>query len=200
MKLKVAGKTNGLCLILTLIVVLLGAVVCNAAPISYSVNRTIGIGSVTGFIETDGSLGLLGAGNFVDWNLLLNDGTFTFDLTGPLGGNNSVVFDLGADTTATATQLLFNFSGSDNGLLLFQDGLFSGNTYYCDGTAGNFACFSGETVVANNVFTTFQNASRSGNVVIGTAGSAVPEPATLIMFGSGIVGLAGILRRKINLL
>jgi hypothetical protein len=26
-----------------------------------------------------------------------------------------------------------------------------------------------------------------------------PEPGTLIMFGSGILGLAGILRRKINL-
>ncbi len=29
--------------------------------------------------------------------------------------------------------------------------------------------------------------------------SATPEPGTLVMFGSGIVGLAGILRRKINL-
>jgi len=28
---------------------------------------------------------------------------------------------------------------------------------------------------------------------------ATPEPGTLIMFGSGILGLAGVLRRKINL-
>lgn len=200
MKLKIAGKKKGLHLIITLIVMLVGAVVCNASPITYNVARTIGLGSVTGFIETDGSLGVLGAGNFVDWSLLLNDGTFTYTITGPLSGNNSVAFVQGADTTATATQLLFDFSGFDNGLLLFQNGLFSGNTYYCDGTAGNFACFSGETVVANNVFATFQNASRSGNVVIGTAGSSVPEPGTLMMFGSGIVGLAGILRRRTNLL
>ena len=31
------------------------------------------------------------------------------------------------------------------------------------------------------------------------AGSPVPEPDTLLMFGSGIIGLAGVLRRKINL-
>jgi PEP-CTERM motif len=30
-------------------------------------------------------------------------------------------------------------------------------------------------------------------------GSTVPEPGTLIMFGSGVLGLAGMLRRKINL-
>jgi hypothetical protein len=29
--------------------------------------------------------------------------------------------------------------------------------------------------------------------------AATPEPGTLVMFGSGIVGLAGMLRRKINL-
>jgi len=30
-------------------------------------------------------------------------------------------------------------------------------------------------------------------------GSPVPEPGTLVMLGSGILGLAGVLRRKINL-
>ena len=30
-------------------------------------------------------------------------------------------------------------------------------------------------------------------------GSTTPEPGTLVMFGSGIIGLAGMLRRKINL-
>jgi len=198
MKLKVAGKTKGLHLIFTLIVMLLGVAVCSASPITYSVARTIGVGSVSGFIETDGSLGVLSAGNVVDWNLVLNDGTYTFTLTGPLSRNNSVVFEQGADVTATATQLLFNFSGSDNGILLFQQGLFSGNTYYCD-QAGSYACFTGETVVANNVFLTYQLASRSGNVVIGNAGSPVPEPGTLMMFGSGIVGLAAILPRRISL-
>jgi hypothetical protein len=37
------------------------------------------------------------------------------------------------------------------------------------------------------------------NVTLNTASSTVPEPPSLMMFGSGIVGLAGVLRRKISL-
>ena len=72
MKPRIAGKKKGLHLIITLIVMLVGSVVCNASPITYNVARTIGVGSVTGFIETDGSLGVLSAADFVDWSLLLN--------------------------------------------------------------------------------------------------------------------------------
>jgi hypothetical protein len=43
----------------------------------------------------------------------------------------------------------------------------------------------------------------TNTVAIGTmsiyTSSAVPEPGSLVMFGSGIIGLAGILRRKISL-
>jgi hypothetical protein len=31
-----------------------------------------------------------------------------------------------------------------------------------------------------------------------TGGTSTPEPGTLVMFGSGIIGLAGMLRRKFN--
>ena len=36
------------------------------------------------------------------------------------------------------------------------------------------------------------------DVTFGSATPGVPEPGTLVMFGSGIVGLAGLLRRKFN--
>ncbi|MFZ1137026.1 MAG: PEP-CTERM sorting domain-containing protein [Candidatus Korobacteraceae bacterium] len=43
----------------------------------------------------------------------------------------------------------------------------------------------------------------ANTVAIGTmsiyTSSAVPEPGSLLMFGSGIIGLAGVLRRRINL-
>lgn len=47
----------------------------------------------------------------------------------------------------------------------------------------NVGCFAGVGALVTSFDTT----------------SAVPEPGTMVMFGSGIIGLAGLLRRKINL-
>jgi PEP-CTERM motif len=188
MKLTQSATSKRLSLLAALAAVLFGAVFCSASPITYDVSRTIGIGSLTGFIETDGNLGVLGAGDFVDWSLLLNDGTNTYNLYGPLSGNNSSVYVSGTDATATMTQLLFNFSGTDNGYLLLQYGvgIHDGYHYYCDATFSGI-CLAGETV-APAYYTQGQNVSRSGDVVIGTAAS-VPEPGTygLMLTGVGLL-------------
>jgi hypothetical protein len=170
------------------------AVVSNASPITYNVNRTVGIGSVTGSIQTNGTLGVLTAASITDWDLHLTDGTNTFELTGPLSGNDSVVFLQGADVSATTTQLLYNFSAGDAGLLLFQQGLFSGAHYYCDGAPANFACIPGESVVPLSVFSPgFINVAQQGNQVIGTApggnNNSVPEPNIIILLLTGVVML-----------
>lgn len=195
MKVNVIGTRLGRHSLCAALVMLLAAVVCSASPISYTVSRTIGIGTVTGFMETDGTLGVLGAGNFVDWSLLLNDGTNTYNLYGPLSGSNSSVYVSGSDTTATASQILFNFSGTDNGYLLFQYGvgIHDGFHYYCDATFSGI-CYAGESVAAAYIGQG-ENVSRSGNVVI--AGSTIPEPGTygLMLTGLGlIVGKLGTLR------
>jgi IPTL-CTERM motif len=149
-----------------------------ASPIAYSVNRTIAAGSVTGTIQTDGTIGVLGAANVVDWNLTLNDGTNTFILTGPASGNNSHVFITGSDVSATATNLLFNFSGVDSGYFLFQVSFGSGLHYYCNATSAG-VCLAGESAVPNTL-STIQNASRSGNTIIGAAAGPPPIVNTVI--------------------
>ncbi len=169
-----------------------------AAPIVYNVNRTVGAGSMTGTIETDGSTGLLATANVVAWNLQLNGIGSSFNLT----QSNSTDLVSGSDLSATANDLLFNFSASDNGYFLIQansPGLFSGEHYYCDAPSLG-GCFAGETVSPASVFDTSQTyvfAPRSGVEVIGTAGgTSVPEPATLALVGLGL-GIAGVLRRRV---
>src|SRR5450759_645855 len=53
-----------------------------ASTITYSVNDAVGVGSVVGFIETEGSLGPLSSVNIIDWNLQLNYLSNTFTLQG----------------------------------------------------------------------------------------------------------------------
>lgn len=195
MKLKLARQRMALRPTILLISMLAGTVASNASSITYDVNRTVGPGSVMGTIETDGTTtGSLAAVNILDWNLHLDNGLGdTYDLTGPASGNNSVVYVSGADVTATTTDLFFNFSGGDGGSFLFQTGLFSGNTYYCDGASSNFACLQGESVVPTSIFGSYQNVALSGNVIIGTVPgtNSVPEPETygLTLAGFGLLVL-----------
>jgi hypothetical protein len=179
-----------------LALVLLAAVAGYAGNITYNVNRTVGAGTVTGVIQTDGTLGVLSASNIVDWSLALYAPTSsptTYNLYGPASGNNSSVYVQGSDTTASTTQLLFNFSGTDNGYLLFQYGVgvHDGFHYYCDATFYGI-CVNGETD-APQYYTSGQGTTPSGNVVIGTA---VPELGSLALLGSGILAAAGAVRRR----
>jgi len=91
---------------------LFSSALADAGPI-YSVNRTIGVGSVVGTIETDGTTGILDVPNLLDWNLTLNAGAGSFSLLGPLSGSNSFAQISGTSFTASLTSLLFDFSSSD---------------------------------------------------------------------------------------
>ncbi len=101
-------------------------------PITYTVNRTIDQGTVTGYIETDGTLGVLSTANIIDWELTL---------TAPnlLGGSPYVInhatqtqtFLNGSVTTATSTDILFdNSGGSGDGIFMLHGGG-SETNYWC---------------------------------------------------------------------
>jgi hypothetical protein len=110
-------RRNGLLLSAALGTMLLGGEAA-LANIVYNVDRTVGMGSVTGTITTDGNSGTLGLGDFLAWNLTLNGvgASYTINST------DSVIWgDPFGDVTATATDLYFNFSGSA-GDIIFQQG------------------------------------------------------------------------------
>ncbi|MDJ0785704.1 MAG: choice-of-anchor Q domain-containing protein [Myxococcota bacterium] len=82
-----------------------------AAAIVYDVDRTIGSGTVTGFIETDGTLGDVVTANLVDWQLTLTVGGTSVDLLGPASGDNSALTFVGLGFDATPSQLIATVSG-----------------------------------------------------------------------------------------
>jgi hypothetical protein len=176
---------------------------CSAASITYDVNQTIGAGGVTGDIVTDGTIGILVQSDIVDWNLLLNDGTNTKDLLGPLSGSNSVVFVGFGNTTnlsATATQMLYNFSANDTmGALIFESTAIPTDGYLCFNSEGCTQALpfpppgtGVEQLSATSSLQNFQGTELTGTQVIGTAINAVPAP--LIGHGLPVVlAVAGLL-------
>ena len=169
------------------------AVPANAA--TYLLNYTIGSGNVTGSITTDGVLGSLSASDISAFDLLLNDGVGTFDIT----NSNAAVGISGNTLTATSTGLSFNFSGS--GYALFQaPNLGSSMTFFC--LEAGSACTgtnSGSTVDVHSVFPG-QHISQEGTVQFASVKSAVPEPATwaMMLMGFGAIGFAMRRRQKLT--
>ena len=171
--------------------VALAASVSVANATVYNVNRTIDGGSVVGTITTDGATGLINPSDFTAWDLVLSGpgSTVTISSSDPDG----VVFGQGADITADATNVSFNFSGSDSGFLVFQDGMGLGQHYWCV-NSNNGTCNDNESVVPQGFMDpSAQFASRSGNLVIASATGAAPEPATwaLMLLGFAGLGYAG---------
>jgi hypothetical protein len=175
--------------------------VLRAADITYTVDETVGAGIVTGSITTDGTIGTLDTADIVNWDLTLNDGSNpTFDLLGPTSGDNSQEIVEGSDLTATATQLLFDFSGSDDGYFLLENSVI--------GDDGPFVCYtattdcSGAPVGVNldvlSPETNIVYTELSGtDVIAGSAGVVgTPEPSTAFLLLMGIVPMI-VMRKRI---
>jgi hypothetical protein len=168
----------------------------NAGAIQYTVNQTIGSGSVTGAITTDGTIGTLAAADVISWNLFLNDGTNTGVQAS--GANAALVVVEGSPLTATLTTLTYDYSSVSGGDFYFTDT----NTPYdgelCYTSRSN--CWGPTGVGLYNVGGDGQSvyAALTGSQIIASDGRSVPvpEPATFALFGAGLVSLSALRRRR----
>lgn len=163
-----------------------------AAPITYSVSRTIAGGTVVGSVETDGTFGLLSGANILNWSLTLTAPSLAGSSPDVISGTSSIF--VGAGLFGSATDLVFDFSAAGAGFALQGS---SGN-FWCMASAG--ASCVGEATPAETIGFAEGGGpavteARSGRVTLGTA-SAVPAPATLALVGAALLAAAGATRRR----
>jgi probable HAF family extracellular repeat protein len=175
-----------------LLLLLAGAVSAGAANVTYYVNLTIGLGSVTGSIVTDGTIGVLAQSDLISWNLALSNGAAAFNLS----GSNFFEF-VGSDLSATGTQLLFNFGGTDGGNVEFSNLAFSDAVCFTANTVCSAAQLAGSLKGASSGETFFvggypninpQSKSLSGTQVIAAVALARPITYTLSGNLTGTIG------------
>ena len=115
--------------------------------------------------------------------------TFNFS-DGSLGnvpaGFNNVVLDFGFTTGPSGT-----FAGGS-----VNDGLLPGESASFTVTGAAFSGFT-EEQICNAIFVRFQNVPVAGSDV-GTPGQ-IPEPSTILLLGSSLLGLGGYARRRLKL-
>lgn len=173
-----------------------------SAATIYVANRAVGAGFVNLSVTTDDTLGVLGTANILDWDITVTNGLDTFNLQGPGGLNNSEHIIRGSALTATASDLLFDFSSNPfQGFAIQTPNLGSSLQAWCVGT--RLTCNNGpaEELIITDTLQTIVTTPRTGNQIIASVAGpmGVPEPSTwaLLIGGFGMADTVLRARRRI---
>ena len=101
-------------------------------------------------------------------------------------GFNSAVLDFGFTTGPSGS-----FSGGS-----VSDGLLPGESASFTVSGAAFAGFT-ETQICNAIFVRFQNVNTGAGSDVGVP-TEIPEPSTMLLLGTALVGLGGVVRRRIK--
>ena len=133
------------------------------AQITYQVNRAVGSGTIVGDITTDGTIGTIGTGNIIDYNLTITDASINGGTPVTLNpANETQFFVQGNAMNATASVLTFDTSRATDDLVIFQGGV--SNEFYCLETATGNCSGAG---IGEHIGFPITSNSTNGVIVVG---------------------------------